>query len=158
MKIIKKVVEIGNGAAVYVPKEYLGMEITLTLPEGLSDLKKRILDSLSPCMDNIVGVYLFGSYARGESSLLSDIDVMIVTKEEARDLKKVLEDIDVRVLTLEKLRKSIENFPAMILPLLKESKTIVNPVLLEELQNSRINYKNLKWNFDEIKRTLKLIE
>ena len=158
MRIIKKAIGIGNGAAVYVPREYSGKQIVIILPEGVNEIKRRVIEKLTDYMENIIGVYLFGSYARGESHSLSDIDVLVITKEEAKELKSIFGDMDVRITTLEKLRKSIANLPAITLPILKEAKTIINPLLLEELKNSRINYKKFKWNFDDIKRTIKLIE
>ncbi len=158
MRIIKKAVEIGNGAAVYVPKEYSGKQVVIILPEGINEIKRRIIENLADYMENIVGVYLFGSYARGESHSLSDIDVLVITKEEDKKLKSLFEDMDVRVATLEKIKKSIDVLPAITLPILKEAKTIINPILLEDLKNSKINYKNFRWNFDDIRRTIKLIE
>ena len=41
MRLVKKAVDIGNGAAVYVPKEYSGREIILLLPEGIQEIKQR---------------------------------------------------------------------------------------------------------------------
>jgi len=158
MKIIKKAVEIGNGAAVYVPKEYSGKQVIIILPEGIAEIKKRIIEKLTPYMENIIGVYLFGSYARGESNSFSDIDILVITQDEAKELKQSFEDIDIRITTPTKIKKSIDSFPAITLPILKEAKTIINPALLQELKNSKINYKNFKWNFDDIKRTVKLIE
>jgi len=158
MKIIKKAIAMGNGAAVYIPREFSGRQIAIILPEGIADIKRRIVERLADHLGNIVGVYLFGSYARDESHLLSDVDVLIITKDEDKSLKPLFGDMDVRVTTLEKIKKSIENLPAITLPLLKEAKTIINPVLLDELKNSKINYKNFKWNFDDIGRTLKIIK
>lgn len=158
MRIIKKAIGIGNGAAVYVPKEYSGKQVVIILPEGVNEIKRRIIENLTDYMENIVGVYLFGSYARGESHSLSDIDVLVITKEEAKKLKSLFEDMDVRVTTLEKIKKSIDALPAITLPIIKEAKTIINPLLLEDLKNSKINYKNFRWNFDDIRRTLKIIE
>jgi len=142
MRIIKKAIEIGNGAAVYVPKEYSGKQVVIILPEGIAEIKKRIIEKLTPYMENIIGVYLFGSYARGESNSLSDIDVLIITQDEAKELKQLFEDMDMRITTLGKIKKSIDTFPVITLPILKEAKTIINPALLQELKNSKINYKN----------------
>ena len=158
MKLIKKAVVMGNGAAIYVPKEYSGKQVVIILPEGIEAIKRRIIEKLIDYMGNIVGVYLFGSYARNESHLLSDVDVLIITKDEDKSLKQLFDDIDVRVITLEKIKKSIERFPAITIPILKEAKTIINPLLLDELRNIKINYKNFKWNFDDIKRIIKIIE
>lgn len=158
MRIVKKAVDMGNGAAIYVPKEYSGRQVVIILPEGVHGIKKKIVEKLADYMDNIVGVYLFGSYARNESQLLSDIDVLIVTKDEDRRLKQLLGDIDARVITLERIKKSAELFPAITLPILKEAKTIINPVLLDELKNLKINYRNFKWSFEDIKRVIKIIE
>jgi len=158
MKIIKKAVAMGNGAAIYIPKEYSGRQVAVILPEGISSIKKRIIERLSGRMENIVGVYLFGSYAREESSLLSDIDVLVITKDEDKSLKQLFDDMDVRILTLEKIKKSIDRMPVFILPILKEAKTVINPVLIDELKNSKINYRKFKWNFDDIKRITRIIE
>ena len=158
MKLIKKAVEMGNGAAVYIPREYAGRQVVIVLPEGITDIKKRIIEKLADRMENIIGVYMFGSYARGESHLLSDIDVLIITKEEEKGLKQLFDDMDVRVITIEKIKKSIENLPAITVPILREAKTIINPALLDELRSAKINYRNFKWNFDDIKRVIKIIE
>jgi predicted nucleotidyltransferase len=158
MKLIKKAVEMGNGAAVYIPREYAGRQVVIVLPEGITDIKKRIIEKLAGRMENIIGVYMFGSYARGESHLLSDIDVLIITKEEEKGLKQLFDDMDVRVTTIEKIKKSIENLPAITVPILREAKTIINPALLDELRSAKINYRNFKWNFDDIKRVIKIIE
>ena len=91
MKILKEVVSIGNGAAVYVPKEYSGREVLITLPEGIDEIKNRILRSLIEWMPNIIGVYLFGSYARKEEDMLSDIDILVVTQEKNEQIKSIVE-------------------------------------------------------------------
>ncbi len=160
MKLIKKAVEIGNGAAVYIPKEYIGKDIVVLLPEGIKEIKNRVLSSLIEFMPNILGVYLYGSYARNEEKSGSDIDILVITnaKEKNDKIKEILKDIDVRVLTLESIKKSMKEYPGLIMPILKEAETLVNPRLLDELRNSEIDFKKLKWNFDDIKRIISIIE
>ena len=159
MKILKKVIEIGNGAAIYVPKEYLGRNLIITIPEGIEEIKARVLIKLIPFMPNIIGVYLYGSYARNEESKDSDIDILVITKEKDEFIKKILlDDMDLRILTSNGIQKAVKNYPALIMPILNEAKPFINPELIESLKNQKIKYSKFKWNFDEIKRTIKIIE
>lgn len=158
MKIMKKVVEIGNGAAVYVPREYKGRQVLIVLPEGIEEIKKRVLARLIDFMPNVLGVYLYGSYARGESTKASDIDLLIVVKEKNDKIKALFDDIDVRVLTLESIRNSIKNFPVPIMIMLREAEVFLNPLLLEELRQEKYDLKGLRWHFEDIKRIIKIIE
>ena len=158
MRLIKKAVEIGNGAAVYVPKEYLGMEIVVTLPDSLEDIKKRVLSNLLGFMPNILGVYLYGSYARHEQEIGSDVDILVVTKEKDANVKNALGDIDARIVPLNELKKTIQNYPVLIMPILKEAQVLLNPVLLDELKNSKIDFRKFNWNFEEIKSLIKIAE
>ena len=158
MRMIKKAVMIGNGAAVYVPKEYSGKEIVVVLPEGLDGIRKRVLSGLIEFMPNILGVYLYGSYARGEQTIESDVDILIITEEKDDKIKNLFNDIEVRVLTLDGIKSSINNFPAIIVPILRDSKSFLNPVLLDELKNLKFNFKKFNWHFQESKRIIKIIE
>ena len=158
MRIIRKAVQIGNGAAVYVTKECSWNEIVVVLPEGVEEIKKRVLTKLIEFMPNIIGVYLYGSYARKEEVKESDIDVLVIVNEKEENIKNALKDVDLRIVPIEDVRKTIKNHPLMIMPILKEAQALLNPLLLEELKNSKIDFKKFKWSFDEIKRTVKIIE
>jgi len=158
MKLVKKVIEIGNGAAVYVPKEYSGREVIVILPEGIEEIKKRILYKLIEFMPNIVGVYIYGSYARGEQELGSDIDVLVITKEKDENIKLALKEIDLRVITLDSLKKAVKNQPLLIMSILKEAKPLLNPILLEELSLKKIDFKKFAWHFEDVKRIISIIE
>jgi len=158
MKLVKKVIGIGNGAAIYVPKEYQGREVLVVLPEGIDDIRDKVLRSLIKFMPNILGVYIYGSYARNEQKIDSDIDILVITKEKDNRIKDVLKGMDVRVLTLESLKKSMANLPVLIIPILKEAKIFLNSSLVDELKNLPIDFKKFKWNFEDIKRIIKIIE
>lgn len=164
MNIVKKAVRIGNGAAVYVPLEYAGKELVVVLPQKSSDLKKRLLNSLIEFMPNILGIYIFGSHARNEQTPLSDLDILIITDKKDLEIKKSiektpgLEHLDLRVMPLKSVKKSIEKTPVLIIPILKEAETIINPSLLNELKDSKIDYRKFTWHFDEMKRSIKIIK
>jgi len=158
MKIVRKAVEIGNGAAVYVPREYKGRQILIVLPEGIEEIRRRVLTRLVDFMPNVLGVYLYGSYARGESTRESDIDLLIIVQEKDDKIKALFDDIDVRVLTLESAKKSVKNFPIPTMIMLRESETFLNPLLLEELKKETPDLRGLKWHFEEIKGMIKIIE
>lgn len=158
MKILKNVVEIGNGAAVYVPREYKGKEVLIVFPESIDEIKKRVLTALVEFMPNVLGVYLYGSYARDESTRESDIDLLIITKEKDERISGLFNDIDVRNLSLENIKNSIKNFPIPIKTMLQESIVFLNPLLLEELKKEKYNLNGLKWHFEDIKRIIKIIE
>lgn len=149
---------MGNGAAVYVPKEFANREIVILLPEGIEEIQSRVLNRLIEFMPNIMGIYLFGSYARGEQEADSDIDLLVITKEKEDKIKDALKDIDSRIITLDVAKNTLKNTPLLIVPILNEAKTFLNPGLLDELREFKIDYKRFDWNFGDIKRIIKIVE
>lgn len=158
MRIVKEVVAIGNGAAVYVPKEYNGKQVLITLPEGIEELQRRVLSLLVQYMPNIIGVYLYGSYARKEEDTRSDVDILVVTQEKDEQIKRTLSEFDARVVTYKDLKKSIENYPLFLVPSIQEARVFLNPVVLAELKKIPINLSKLQWHFEEIQRIIKIVE
>ena len=128
-QIKKKVVCFGNGSIVYTPKEWIGREVIITLPQ--LSLKEEILDLLKLHLENIQGIYLYGSYARNEQENDSDADVLVVSDKKF-SVKKAGYDINVH--SLENLKKILVNNPLYSL-ILKEAKIILNRSLLDELKN-----------------------
>lgn len=61
-------------------------EIWEILQMFISDVKKELGDSLKK-------IILYGSYARGDYKSNSDIDIMILTSLEEKDIRKYEEDI-----------------------------------------------------------------
>lgn len=54
---------------------------------------KTFLDELRDDVDNLVGVLVFGSVARGEADRASDIDLFIVVKDELMAARRTIQDI-----------------------------------------------------------------
>src|SRR3989338_11229297 len=79
---IKKTVKAGNSSAVILPKAWLNQEVRVELvkktPETILQEAINITeDNINP--GEIIGIYLVGSYARGEESKGSDIDILVIS-------------------------------------------------------------------------------
>ncbi len=160
-QLVKKVVNSGNGGAVWVPKSWLWEEIVVVrLQKPEPDIKDRIIIILMPYLEEITAVFLYGSYARKEQGPDSDIDILVIA-EKKLDIKKH-KKADIKVMQLEKLKETIEKNPIMYLSILQEAKAIFNSPLLQELKKIQINYKKFKWfietTIENIKSSMELIE
>ena len=86
---IKKAVKAGNSSAVILPRAWLDKEIRVELIKKPSEIILQetidiVRDYIST--DEIVGIYLVGSYARGEESRKSDIDVLVISKDTDKEM------------------------------------------------------------------------
>ncbi|MBI2629717.1 nucleotidyltransferase domain-containing protein [Candidatus Pacearchaeota archaeon] len=154
MQIAKKVIRIGNGAAVYVPKEYINAEVLIVLPENEKEIKRKIVEKLMPYFSEIIGIYLSGSYARGEEQIDSDVDVLAITQNTNKKIKE--ENFDILLISKDVLEKTLEKNILPLLPMLNEAKTIINPIFLDKIKNIELTNENLKFHFETTKSALKL--
>ncbi|MBS3099997.1 nucleotidyltransferase domain-containing protein [Candidatus Pacearchaeota archaeon] len=156
MKLIKQVVELGNGAAVYIPKEYKGQEVVIILPEGIENIKKNVINKLAEFMPKIVGIYLVGSYARKEQTEKSDIDVLVITE----DINKKISEGEYEIMFVSRnaVEKQIEENALPIIPMLREAEVVINPMLIKEIRNSELTYKNIGFHINTTKSALKTIK
>lgn len=160
-QLTKRVVSSGNGGAVWVPRSWLGEEIIVIRPEKPDlDIKERIIKLLTPYLQDITAIFLYGSYARNEQEADSDIDVLVIAKEKFNVKKH--ERMDIKVIELNKLKETLEKNPILYLSILQEAKPIINSSLLEELNDIKVDYKNFKWfietTIDNIKSDRELME
>jgi len=132
-QIMRKVTPIGNGAHIFAPKEWIGEQIFLVRLIKPS-LKERILNTLAPHLEDIKGIYLYGSYARGEAEKESDIDLLVITNKKITIKQK---DFEIVALEEESIPKALKISPILIYSALAEAKAILNSQLLEKL---RIEY------------------
>ena len=160
-QLVKRVVSSGNGGAVWVPRSWLGEEVVVIRPEKPElNIKEKIIKLLIPHLEDIIAVFLYGSYARNEQDAYSDIDVLVIAKNKFNIKKQ--EKVDIKVIELEKLKQTIEKNPIMYLSIIQEAKAIINSPLLEELRKIQIDYKKFKWfietTMDHIKSNREFIE
>lgn len=132
-QITRKVTPIGNGAHVFAPKEWLGEEIKLIRTR--KPLKERILSLLNPYLENIEGIYLYGSHARGEAEKGSDIDLLVVADKK---LKIKTKGYEIIALKKEDIKKAIKISPILMHAILSEANPIINHQLLKELKSDNI--------------------
>lgn len=153
-QLIKPVVKSGNGGAVWVPKDWLGQEVIVILPERPQvNIRQNILRKLEPRLKDVIGVYLYGSYARQEQTPQSDIDVLVVTREKTFEMKE--SGLEFTILPLERLRRAIQKSPEMFYTMVQEAQPIINEPLLEELQNIQPEKKALRAYLTQTKEHLK---
>lgn len=147
MQMLKNVSRWGNGAGVLLPKEWVGQQVKVILIDRTSNIRKEVLDILSPYLEDIIGVYLTGSYARGEQESDSDIDIVAIsrnTKKEVRSGK-----YHISIITLEGAKRTLDKNPIHILPRLFEARPILNESLLDELKKAKITLASFKGFFEE---------
>jgi predicted nucleotidyltransferase len=150
-KIIRRVSEFGNGAHVFVPKAWANDEITL-IRIRKKDIKDQIIDLISPYLDKIIAVFLYGSYARNEQNKNSDIDLFIISSENF-SLKK--ENFEINIVEEDKLNKAKKINPILFYSMIQEAKPIINNNYLEKLKIEKLDRNNF---VDFIESTKKMIE
>jgi predicted nucleotidyltransferase len=134
---------VGNSSHVILPKDWEGYEIILSKIE--KNPKKDILQLLEPYLSNIIGVYLYGSYARKEQEKNSDIDIVIITDKKINiEIKKPFDLIQIE-------EKKLNNFkkinPVLFYSILFNAEPIMNSFFLENLKEKEFG--NFKGNFKE---------
>lgn len=154
-QIVKTVVKSGNGGAVWVPKNWLGQEVVVILPQNPKlELREKIIHLLEPYLKDIISVFIYGSYARHEETKESDIDVMVITE---KPLKINIKEpkLEITAFELEKFKKAIEKHPIMYYQIVQEAEPLINANVLEELKNIKIQNKNFKNYLNETKEHIK---
>jgi len=115
MEIMRQVSRWGNGAGILLPREWMGNQVKVILIDRTLEIKKEVFNILEPYLDDIVGIYLVGSYARREETEDSDIDILVLS----HNLKKEITSskYHVSIVPLENLKKALYgDYPELVLP------------------------------------------
>ncbi len=152
-KIVHK---FGNSGHVVLPKGYIGKRIRFIVePKSFEDIKSEVLGILKPYLENILGIYLYGSYARGEQTADSDIDILVINNNKLRIIDRMNEYSIISV-TIKELESALNNNAVLVLPIIKEAKIIINPGLLEKYKGYKFKNKNTRWFINNTMRALEL--
>jgi len=151
-ELIKPIIKVGNSAGVLLPKNWINGEARIELIEKPLDIKNDILEILKPYLQNIGGIYIIGSYARGEQTKESDVDVLVITDKISKKIKKG--KYELILIPKEKVESALEKSILPILPMLKEAKPLFNGFLIKEYQKTKLTKKNIKWHIELTKSAL----
>jgi len=154
MEIVKNVVSWGNSAGISVPREWLGNQVRVILIDRTLEIKKEVFNILEPYLEDILGIYLTGSYARGEQDNESDIDIIVISKQTRKEITSGKYHISIS--PLDSIRKTLEKSPILILPRLIEAKPILNKSLLDELKTAKVNKNDFIDFIEECKGIIKI--
>lgn len=156
LQLTRPIIKVGNSAGVLLPKEWLNGEAKVKLIEKPPDIKADILKILTPFLDKILGVYIIGSYARGEEKKDSDVDVLVITEDiNSKILKGKYEII---LISKQQLEYQLKSNIIPILPMLREAKPIINSGLLLQYKNSKLTKKNLRFHIQTTKSAMSIVK
>lgn len=154
---IKKTVKAGNSSAVILPRSWLNKEVRIELvKKTLEAILSDVLEILKKHINSrdIIGIYLVGSYARGDEDKDSDVDLLIITK----DTDKTVYDgiYNLTLISSELLRQKLEKDLLPIGQMIKEAQPLLNSYYLDSLE-VKVTKRNIKWYLDTTRDKLKLI-
>jgi len=154
MELVRETRRWGNSAGILLPKEWVGNQVKVILIDRSLNIKKEVLNILEPYLEDIIGIYLTGSYARGEENEKSDIDIVAISKKTKKNIKSGKYDISIA--TLDGIKRTIKYDPILVLPRLNEAKVILNPQLLEDLKNVKLEKGSFKEFVEGTYRMIKI--
>jgi len=156
---IKKTIKAGNSSAVVLPRAWLNKEVRvelvrkddkIILNEALEIIRGRI------DLSKVIGIYLVGSYARGEENEDSDIDILVVT--DGIDLKLTRGGIyNIMAVSSGLIKYKLENDLFPIGQMIREAKPLLNSNYLNSA-DIKITKKNVKWYLDTTEDKLGIIK
>ncbi len=153
-ELIKPIVRVGNSAGVILPKEWLNGQASVKLVHKPYSIKEDALEILSPYLNDTVGIYLVGSYARNEETEKSDIDILAITNKTNKKISKG--KYNIVLISRENLEKSMNDNILPLLPMIKEAKTILNSDFIQKYKDIPPTKRNLRWHFDTTESALKM--
>lgn len=150
-QIIRTVSRVGNGAHIFAPKEWIDEQVLIIRIEKKT-IREKIIEKISPYLDKITSVVLFGSHARKESNENSDIDILIVSKEKLKIEKE--EGLDIISITENEIERAIELNPILIYSIISEGKPIINESYLQELKKIKVDNKKFKSFIEQTEKSI----
>ena len=115
-ELTKQIVKVGNSAGVLLPREWLNGMARVELVKKPIDIQKNVLEIIGDYLEDAIGIYLTGSYARGEESERSDVDILVITNSVNKRIVRGVYNII--LISKEKVEKTLEHNILPLLPML----------------------------------------
>lgn len=154
MEIVRNARGWGNSAGVLLPKEWEGKEVKIILIDRTLEIKREVFDILSNYSEDILGIYLVGSYARKEQIEKSDVDIIAISNKTKKEI--VSGKYHINIYTFGGIMRTLKENPIMIYPRLIEAKAILNESLLKELISIKLNKREFRLFIEDCKRIIKI--
>lgn len=149
--IIKNAIRIGNSSGVILPKSWENRKVRVELIEESIPRDVFNIIKKNNLLRDVMGIYIFGSYARGEERADSDIDVLIISGETNRVIKEA--NYEILIISYNRLEKNIGR-NLYLYSIVQESKPIFNENLIKNYKNKKLEI-SLSTNIGNIKKMLK---
>lgn len=153
--IVKQTREVGTSAGVLLPRSWLNKQVVVTLFKP--PLEKIAQDAIEIIFkhnlnEDIKGIYLFGSYSRGDFDFNSDIDILILTEKTNKLINH--DNYEILLVSADSFAK---NLPTNLTysSILKEIKVIFNKELIGECKQKKYRFDSKKLLL-EIERILRI--
>lgn len=156
---IKKAIRAGNSSAVILPRAWLNKEVRIELVKKTEDvILKETIEILKNhiSLKDVIGIYLAGSYARGEEDENSDIDILVITNNIDKEL--INEGAyNILIVSYQLINQKLKQDLFPVGQMLKEAKPLMNSDYIKDLE-IKVTKKNVKWYLDSTEEKLNLIK
>ncbi len=135
--ITKTVKKYGNSGGVYVPSSWVGGKVKVEMiDEPFSP--KEVLNKIT--LEHLVSVILYGSYVRKEIIEGSDLDIILVTDDDAKiDVPNELKQkYDIQLKTMKEARNAMMHDPIFHKIIKDESIALINHQFLDSLRKETL--------------------
>ncbi len=152
-ELVRQIVRVGNSAGVILPKEWLNGKARIELIEKPLNIRTDVLGILEFYLEDVIGIYLAGSYARGEENKESDVDILVITRKTNKRINSG--KYEITLISKDRMKNALEKNALPIIPMLLEAKTLLNEELIENYRKeSALNRTNLKSRIELCKSAL----
>lgn len=155
-QIIKQAKRLGNASGVVLPKDWENALVKVQLvsrPLSPAELMNVLQQEIA--LEDVVGVYLVGSYSRGDNDTDSDIDILVISNDINRDITKGKYQITI---VSQDTMKKYKGYP-LYYSMLQEAKPILNGILLENYRTDlSVSIKGVKEYLQAARRALRRVD